>query len=46
MARCATSIRRVFRDLVTNGVRRLQAAGVDVILMDNQQSPRAAGEGR
>lgn len=30
----------VFRDLVTNGVRRLQAAGVDVILMDNQQSPR------
>ena len=30
----------VFRDLVTNGVRRLQAAGVDVILMDNQQSPQ------
>jgi lysophospholipase L1-like esterase len=29
-----------FQDLVTNGVRRLQAAGVDVILMDNQQSPR------
>jgi acyl-CoA thioesterase-1 len=30
----------VFQELVTNGVRRLQAAGVDVILMDNQQSPR------
>ena len=30
----------VFRDLVTTGVRRLQAAGIDVILMDNQQSPR------
>jgi acyl-CoA thioesterase-1 len=29
----------VFRDLVTNGVRRLEAAGIDVILMDNQQSP-------
>jgi lysophospholipase L1-like esterase len=30
----------IFRTLVTEGVRRLQAAGVDVILMDNQQSPR------
>jgi acyl-CoA thioesterase-1 len=30
----------VFQDLVTNGVRQLQAAGIDVILMDNQQSPR------
>lgn len=29
----------IFRDLVTAGVRRLQAAGTDVILMDNQQSP-------
>ncbi len=28
-----------FRALVTSGVRRLQAAGADVILMDNQQSP-------
>ena len=36
----------VFRAMVTTGVRRLQAAGADVILMDNQQSPRAAGEGR
>jgi acyl-CoA thioesterase I len=30
----------IFRDVVTTGVRRLQAAGADVILMDNQQSPR------
>jgi len=30
----------VFRDLVATGVRRLQLAGADVILMDNQQSPR------
>ncbi len=30
----------IFRVLVTTGVRRLQAAGADVILMDNQQSPR------
>jgi len=29
----------VFRAMVTTGVRRLQAAGADVILMDNQQSP-------
>jgi lysophospholipase L1-like esterase len=29
----------VFRSTVTAGVRRLQAAGADVILMDNQQSP-------
>jgi lysophospholipase L1-like esterase len=29
-----------FRDLVTAGVRRLQAGGADVILMDNQLSPR------
>src|SRR6476659_1926993 len=29
----------VFRDMVSGGVRRLQAAGADVILMDNQQSP-------
>lgn len=30
----------VFRGLVSDGVRRLQSAGIDVILMDNQQSPR------
>ena len=30
----------IFRDLVAAGVRKLQAAGADVILMDNQQSPR------
>jgi len=30
---------KVFRAMVTSGVRRLQAAGADVILMDNQQSP-------
>jgi acyl-CoA thioesterase-1 len=30
----------IFRGLVTAGVRKLQAAGADVILMDNQQSPR------
>jgi lysophospholipase L1-like esterase len=29
-----------FRDMVTTGVRQLQAAGADVILMDNQQSPK------
>ena len=30
----------IFRELVIRGVRQLQAAGIDVILMDNQQSPR------
>jgi lysophospholipase L1-like esterase len=30
----------VFRSTVAAGVRRLQAAGADVILMDNQQSPK------
>ena len=35
----------VFRAMVTTGVRRLQAGGADAVLMDNQQSPRAAGEG-
>jgi|SRR5579871_6853318 len=30
----------VFHELVGKGVRQLQAAGIDVILMDNQQSPR------
>ena len=30
----------VFRDLVSRGVGKLQAAGIDVVLMDNQQSPR------
>lgn len=29
-----------FDQLVTDGVKRLQAAGIDVILMDNQRSPR------
>jgi acyl-CoA thioesterase-1 len=29
-----------FRRLVTQGVARLQEAGIDVILMDNQHSPR------
>jgi acyl-CoA thioesterase-1 len=29
-----------FKRLVTEGVRRLQAAGTDVILMDNQRAPR------
>jgi acyl-CoA thioesterase I len=28
-----------FRAMVTTGVRRMQAVGADVILMDNQQSP-------
>ena len=30
----------VFRRMVTEGVERLKAAGIDVILMDNQHSPR------
>jgi lysophospholipase L1-like esterase len=30
----------LFRERVTTGVHILQAAGVDVVLMDNQQSPR------
>jgi lysophospholipase L1-like esterase len=30
----------LFRQLVTEGVRRLHAAGIDVILMDNQRAPR------
>jgi acyl-CoA thioesterase I len=29
-----------FRDMVSGGVRKLQAAGADVVLMDNQQAPR------
>lgn len=29
-----------FRRNVTEGVRRLQAAGIDVVLMDNQRTPR------
>lgn len=29
-----------FRRMVTDGVARLQAAGIDVILMDNQHAPR------
>jgi acyl-CoA thioesterase I len=31
---------RVFRELVTAGVRELQAADIDVVLMDNQRAPR------
>ncbi len=30
----------MFHELVSKGVRELQFAGIDVILMDNQQSPR------
>lgn len=30
----------VFHDMVRDGVHKLQAAGADVILMDNQQAPR------
>jgi acyl-CoA thioesterase I len=30
----------IFRELVTAGVRRMQAGGADVVLMDNQLSPR------
>lgn len=30
----------LFRERVTTGVRMLRSAGVDVVLMDNQQSPR------
>ena len=30
----------MFRERVTQGVHQLQAAGIDVVLMDNQQSPR------
>jgi acyl-CoA thioesterase-1 len=29
-----------FRQLVTSGVRRMQEAGIDVILMDNQRAPQ------
>ena len=32
-----------FQDLVATGVHRLQAAGADVILMDNQRSPAVLG---
>ena len=35
-----------FRDLVSAGVRKLQAAGVDVVLMDNQRSPRILASGQ
>ena len=35
----------VFRETVTKGVRELQSAGIDVILMDNQQSPRLLATG-
>lgn len=30
----------IFRSTVSGGVHRLEAAGIDVVLMDNQQSPR------
>ena len=30
----------VFRKLVLAGIKRMQAAGIDVILMDNQRAPR------
>ena len=29
-----------FRQMVGTGIARLQAAGIDVVLMDNQRSPR------
>jgi acyl-CoA thioesterase I len=35
-----------FRALVTEGVHRIQAAGADVILMDNQQSPALLAKAR
>lgn len=41
----AESIER-FRDLVTAGVRKLQASGMDVVLMDNQRSPRILASGK
>ena len=41
----AESIER-FRELVSAGVRKLQAAGMDVVLMDNQRSPRILGSGK
>lgn len=30
----------IFKRLVTSGVKRLQQAGIDVVLMDNQRAPR------
>lgn len=41
----AESIDR-FRVLVLAGVRKLQAAGMDVVLMDNQRSPRILASGK
>ena len=41
----AESIDR-FRELVSDGVRKLQAAGIDVVLMDNQRSPRILASGK
>lgn len=35
-----------FRELVTAGVHKLQAAGMDVVLMDNQRSPRILASGK
>jgi acyl-CoA thioesterase I len=34
-----------FRQLVGDGIRRLQKAGIDVVLMDNQRSPRILASG-
>jgi acyl-CoA thioesterase-1 len=34
----------VFHKMVSDGVERLRAAGIDVILMDNQRSPRLLAE--
>ena len=34
-----------FRRLVGDGIRRLQKAGIDVVLMDNQRSPRILASG-
>jgi lysophospholipase L1-like esterase len=34
-----------FRRLVTEGVQRLQRRGIDVVLMDNQRSPRVLASG-
>ena len=34
-----------FRQLVGDGIQRLQKAGIDVVLMDNQRSPRILASG-
>ena len=35
----------VFRQLVGEGIQRLQKAGIDVVLMDNQRAPRILASG-